>query len=132
MDDIRWKQRFSNFQKALKLLEEALYVQNPSNLEVEGMIQRFEYTFELAWKTLNDYLEAKGFAEIVGSRDCFRLAFANGIIKDGEAWMEMIIDRNQTTHLYEQHVVKRIEQDIRQRYYSCFADLQKYLEKQGL
>jgi nucleotidyltransferase substrate binding protein (TIGR01987 family) len=126
--DIRWKQRFSNFQKAMKLLGEALALEDPSDLEIEGMIQRFEYTFELAWKTLKDYLEEKGYADLVGSRDSIRLAFANGIIDEGETWMEMISDRNLSSHLYEQQIAQRIATDIRERYHPCFIRLLNYLE----
>jgi len=125
--DIRWTQRFHNYQKALLLLTEALSVAHPSDLETEGLIQRFEYTFELAWKTMKDYLEAKGFAEIVGSRDAIRLAFSEGIITGGEIWMEMITARNLTTHLYEQHIAQRIAQDIRDRFQDRFQELADYL-----
>ncbi len=82
MPDVRWKQRFSNYLNAYKLLGQAVLQSNLSRLETEGLIQRFEYTFELGWKTLKDYLEEKGFAEIVGSKDAIRLAFTNGIISN--------------------------------------------------
>jgi nucleotidyltransferase substrate binding protein (TIGR01987 family) len=126
--DIRWIQRYKNFSKAYELLGEAVHRDNLSALEVEGMIQRFEYTFELAWKTLKDYLEERGFSELVGSQDTIRLAFANGIINQGEAWMEMLTDRNQTTHLYDEDTVNRIAQDIIAIYYPCFTELYTYLE----
>lgn len=127
--DIRWMQRFHNFRKAMQLLEEALVINTPSDLETEGMIQRFEYTFELAWKTLKDYLEDKGFPEIVGSRDAIRLAFSEGIIMNGETWMEMITARNLTSHLYEQHIAQRIAKDIRERFRPCFSELTEYLDQ---
>lgn len=130
--DIRWKQRFANFQKALMLLGEALALEDPTDLEIEGMIQRFEYTFELAWKTLKDYLEDKGYPDIVGSRDSIRLAFANGIIDEGETWMDMISDRILSSHLYEEKIAKRIAMDIRKRYYPCFNRVSKYLEHKSL
>jgi nucleotidyltransferase substrate binding protein (TIGR01987 family) len=126
--DTRWIQRFSNFRKACNLLGEAASLEVMSNLEIEGMIQRFEYTFELAWKTLKDYLEAKGFTEVVGSRDTIRLAFANGIITGGEVWMEMLSDRNLTTHLYDEDKANRIARDIIESYCPCFVQLKDYLE----
>jgi nucleotidyltransferase substrate binding protein (TIGR01987 family) len=126
--DIRWVQRYSNFQKACNLLGEAVCLEVMSALEIEGMIQRFEFTFELAWKTLKDYLEDKGFTEVVGSRDAIRLAFANGIISEGEVWMEMLADRNLTTHLYDENKANRIARDIIDSYYPCFLQLKDFLE----
>lgn len=125
--DIRWKQRFHNLQKALKLLEEALVIADPSDLEIEGMIQRFEYSFELAWKSIKDYLEEKGYPELVGSRDAIRLAFANGMISEGETWMEMITDRKLSTQIYDQKTARRIASDIRERYHPRFLELATYL-----
>ena len=94
--DIRWIQRFYNFERALALLKEAIIIETPSDLEIEGVIQRFEYTFELAWKTLKDYLEDKGYTELVGSKEVIRQAFADGIITEGEVWMDMVRARNLT------------------------------------
>ena len=127
--DIRWLQRFSNYRRACELLSEAASLKSMTNLEIEGMIQRFEYTFELAWKTMKDYLEDKGFTEIVGSRDAIRLAFSNGIITDGEVWMEMLADRNLTTQLYDEDKANRIANDIIQRYLPCYVHLRDYLEQ---
>jgi nucleotidyltransferase substrate binding protein (TIGR01987 family) len=127
MQDIRWIQRFQNYRKALKLLQEALRLDNPSELEVEGTIQRFEYTFELAWKTLKDYLEEQGHTGVTGSRDAIRLAFQIGIIGEGETWMGMIADRNQTAHLYDQDTATRIANNIDQLYIGCFLRLENFL-----
>jgi nucleotidyltransferase substrate binding protein (TIGR01987 family) len=128
MLDVRWKQRFSNFSNAFSLLGEAVSMKRPTELEKEGLIQRFEYTFELGWKTLKDYLEEKGFAEIVGSKDAIRLAFANGIISNGEVWMEMITDRNLTSHLYDSAVVAQIVNNVLNKYYPAFLELNAYLK----
>ncbi|PKN73417.1 MAG: nucleotidyltransferase [Candidatus Cloacimonetes bacterium HGW-Cloacimonetes-3] len=128
MPDVRWKQRFSNYINAYKLLGEAVKMKQPSELETEGLIQRFEYTFELGWKTLKDYLEEKGFAEIVGSKDAIRLAYTNGIISHGEVWMEMINDRNLTSHLYDSNVVKQIAGNVVNKYYPAFTELYEFLK----
>ncbi len=128
MKDVRWIQRFQNYRKALKLLLEAMSVDSPSELEREGTIQRFEYTFELAWKTLKDFLEDQGYTEVIGSRNAIRLAFQNGIINEGETWMDMIADRNQTAHLYDQDTAKRIVDNINRFYLSCFTHLESYLD----
>lgn len=126
--DIRWMQRYNNYIRALDLLEAAVRIDKPSDLEIEGMIQRFEHTFELAWKTLKDFLEDRGFAEIVGSKEAIRLAFANGIITDGEIWMDMIRSRNLSTHIYDSNKALQIANDIRSLYLPCYKQLRQYLE----
>lgn len=128
MNDVRWKQRFNNFVNACRLLGEALSIESPTDLEKEGLIQRFEYTFELGWKTLKDYLEHQGFAEIVGFKDSIRLSFSNGIIRNGEIWMRMIADRNQTSHLYDSDIVTMIVEHISKDYYPAFIDLTETLQ----
>lgn len=127
-EDTRWIQRYNNYSRALGLLEAAAGIDKASELEIEGMIQRFEYTFELAWKTLKDYLEDRGFTEIVGSKEAIRLAFANDVIKDGEIWMDMIRSRNLTTHIYDSDKAVLIANDIRTLYLPCFQQLKGYLE----
>jgi nucleotidyltransferase substrate binding protein (TIGR01987 family) len=125
-EDIRWKQRLHNFNNALKTLTEAsaLAQQRPlTQLEMQGLIQGFEFTHELAWNVLKDYLESKGYSGLIGSRDATRTAFKNELIADGEVWMDMIKDRNQTTHTYNLKVAERIAQDILQRFYPAFTAL---------
>lgn len=125
-EDIRWKQRLHNFNNALKTLTEAsaLAQQRPlTQLEMQGLIQGFEFTHELAWNVLKDYLESKGYSGLIGSRDATRTAFKNELISDGEVWMDMIKDRNQTTHTYNLKVAERIAQDILQRFYPAFVAL---------
>ncbi len=100
--EIRFKQRFENFKKAFAQLEKAVNDYNRLNiLEKEGLIQRFEYTFELSWKLLKDYLEAKGLM-VKFPRDTLKLAFETEIIKNGEKWMEMLEFRNITAHTYDE------------------------------
>jgi nucleotidyltransferase substrate binding protein (TIGR01987 family) len=125
-EDIRWKQRFSNFSKALQTLTEAIELaqQRPlSKLEKQGLIQGFEFTHELAWNVLKDYLENQGFTEIIGSRDATRTAFKNALIADGDTWMDMIKARNQTSHTYNVDLAESISQDILQRFYPAFVAL---------
>src|SRR5208283_6167014 len=102
--DIRWIQRFDNFKRAFARLAEAAALakqRNLSELEQQGLIQAFEFTHELAWNTLKDFLESRGNAKIFGSKDATRAAFTAGLIADGAAWMEMIESRNKSTHTYE-------------------------------
>lgn len=114
--DIRWKQRFSNFLKALKKLEEAvtLIIEKNDSSDIlneiikEGLIQRFEYTHELAWNVMKDYAEYQGNFNIKGSRDATQEAFKINLIKNGEVWMDMIKSRNKTSHTYNNSVTEEI------------------------
>lgn len=128
--DIRWQQRFMNYKKALGQLADGLDIEHPSDLEREGIIQRFEYTFDLAWKTLKDYLEFQGITDITGSRDTFREAFSFGIIEKGELWMEMIESRNLTSHTYNEETASKILESIRNEYYSLFISLDAHLNEE--
>ncbi len=102
MQDIRWKQRFENFERAFILLKSAFDKEDDfTDLEKEGVIQRFEYTFELAWKTLKDYLEFRGIIlEEITPRNIIKQAFEAKIIKNGEPWIKMLIQRNKLSHTY--------------------------------
>ena len=134
MQDIRWKQRFSNYQKALLRLEEAVRLSQSrelSYLEKQGFIQAFEFTFELSWKTLKDFLLFHGSgADLYGSRDVFRQAFSLGIISDGEVWMQMIKSRNLTSHIYDEKVIDEIIILIRDTYFDKFSELRQRLLKE--
>lgn len=125
-EDIRWQQRFHNYTNALQTLTEAIELgqQRPlSKLEKQGLIQGFEFTHELGWNVLKDYLESKGYTGLIGSRDATHTAFKNQLIADGEAWMDMIKARNQSLHTYNLDVAESIAQDILQRFYPAFMAL---------
>ena len=128
--DIRWVQRFSNFKKAFVKLDSAAKKSSRSELEQEGLIQRFEYTYELAWSTLKDFFEYQGYTEISGSRDAFKLAFERGLIQDGKEWMKMIENRQRTSHTYNQETADDIAELIIDSYVSKFGDLIKVLESE--
>ena len=106
-NDIRWKQRFQNFDRGVVLLREALE-NGPSALsalEKEGVIQRFEYTFELAWKTIKDFLEAGGLdISPITPRQVIKEAFAAKVLADGQAWIDMLDHRNLLSHTYDHSV----------------------------
>lgn len=124
--DIRWKQRFSNFEKAFKQLEEAVELaqsRNLSRLEQQGVIQGFEYTHELAWQVLKDYFLHQGNPEIRGSRDATREAFKLGLIEDGDTWMDMIRSRNLTSHTYNEEVATDIVNRVIKDYFAAFQQL---------
>jgi len=99
-----------------------------NELEKQGLIQAFEYTFELAWNTLKDYFEVQGETNIHGSRDALRLAFKRGLLEDGETWMDMIKSRTLTSHTYNEDVAEKIAADIVNRYFSEFVTLQTKME----
>ncbi len=128
-EDIRWKQRFSNYKKAFAQLEEFVNKPELSRLEEIGMIKAFEFTYELAWNVIKDYYQYQGVTEIQGSRDAFRTAFKQGLIEEGETWMEMVENRIQTTHTYNYSVARDIAKEIINKYYNQFKELQSKLEK---
>ena len=125
--DIRWHQRLENFSKALLQLESAVMLSRQrklSALEEQGLIQAFEFTHELAWNAMKDYFYYQGNNEITGSRDASREAFKMGLVKDGEAWMEMIKSRNQSSHTYNQEVADEISEKIIHSYFGLFKDFE--------
>ena len=130
--DIRWQQRFSNYQKALHQLGDAVALSNTrelSDLEKQGLIQAFKYTHELAWTTLKDFLEYKGQMNIYGSRDASRKAFQLGIVEDGEGWMAMIQNRNKTSHTYNKETAEEIVSAVKNTFYTLFTSLKTKLEE---
>ena len=123
----RWEQKLSNYRKALHRLAEVVNVvkvRELNDFEADGMIQRFEFTFELAWKLLKSYAEYQGVdKEIMGSRDAIRWAFENGLITDSNVWMEMIKRRNDTSHTYDEDTASEVVDRIEDVYYQCFVYL---------
>jgi nucleotidyltransferase substrate binding protein (TIGR01987 family) len=127
--DVRWKQRFNNYLNAFQTLVDAVELTNArqlSKLEQQGLIQGFEFTHELAWNVIKDYLEYKGFVGLIGSRDATRAAFKNGLIENGDTWMAMIKARNQTSHTYNLDIAQEITEDILALFYPEF---EKFAQK---
>jgi nucleotidyltransferase substrate binding protein (TIGR01987 family) len=127
-NDIRWKQRFYNYQKALVQLTKFIEKGELSELEEQGIIKAFEYTYELAWKVIKDYYEEQGEVSIQGSRDALRLAFQRGLITDGDNWMNMIKSRIASVHTYNLEVAQQINQDIHDIYFQLFIELKEKME----
>ncbi|MCA9979992.1 MAG: nucleotidyltransferase substrate binding protein [Anaerolineales bacterium] len=121
--EMRWVQRYSHFSKALSQLSKFIAKGELNELEEQGIIQAFEYTYELAWNLLKDYFEAQGETNIHGSRDAFRLAFRRGLITEGEIWMNMIKDRTLSVHTYNEATAKKISQAVFEQYYPEFVQL---------
>ncbi len=126
-EDIRWQQRFRNYERALAQLETFQEPPSLNEREQQGLIKAFEYTFELAWNTLRDLLRSQGDATLLGSRDTLREAFRLGLIEEGESWMLMIQDRNLTSHTYNRATADAIAAHITESYVSCFQRLRSRL-----
>jgi nucleotidyltransferase substrate binding protein (TIGR01987 family) len=126
--DIRWEQRFANYRKALTRLQQFIDKGELSELEEQGLIKAFEYTYELAWNTIKDFLEYKGQTDIYGSRDAIRKAFELGLIDDGGSWMDMLKSRNKTSHTYNEETAREICQSVVEVYYSLLKQLKAKLE----
>ena len=129
--DVRWLQRLANYQRALGQLTRAVQLaeERPlSELERQGLIQAFEFVFELAWNLLKDYFLYQGNPGITGSRDAIRTAFKQGVVEDGEGWMEMIKSRNQTAHTYNESIAIEIAERILTRYQLLFVRLESRMQ----
>ena len=128
-EDIRWQQRFANYQRAHQKLETFFEPPSLNNREQQGLIKAFEYTFELAWNSLRDLLRSQGNSTLLGSRDTLREAFRLGLIEDSETWMLMIQDRNLTSQTYNRSTAEAIAANIVDRYRACFKDLHARLQQ---
>ena len=129
--DIRWKQRLDNYARALVQLQAAMDLQSSrplSELEQQGMIQVFDFTHELAWNVMKDYFVYQGNGRITGSRDASREAFANGLVDDGEGWMEMVQSRNQSSHTYNRATALALVSRISERYAALFEAFRLRME----
>ena len=129
--DVRWEQRFSNYRKALAKIEEVVTLKELkelSELEEEGLIQRFEYTYELAWKTLQDLFKHKGYIDILGPTPVLEQALKDGYITDVVNWRKLKKSRELTSHTYNSETAENIVQDIYSDYYSLFLALAQKLD----
>ncbi len=120
--DIRWKQRFMNYEKALIVLRNFTSVEKLNIREEQGLIKSFEYTYELGWNVMKDFLLEKGNNEIYGSKDSIRQAFKMGIIDNGDAWMNMVNDRNRTVHTYDHENAEIVVNNILNNHISAFEN----------
>lgn len=126
----RYEIRKEELKKALSRLEEGISIQTPDDLQLDGILQRFEFTFELAWKTLKDYLEYHGFTEKIGSpREIIQQGYKQGIIKDGNKWIEMMLARNSLSHLYDKEASREIYDSIKWKYVSLLEELVEALKE---
>jgi nucleotidyltransferase substrate binding protein (TIGR01987 family) len=129
-EDIRWKQRFSNYKAALQKLHQALIEENLNDLEKEGLIQRFEYTYELAWKTLQDLLQHYGYTDVKGPTPVLRQALKDGYIVNERTWREMKQARELTSHTYDNQQADQIADRIRDFYFDQLMNLKRRLDEE--
>jgi len=127
--DTRWIQRFNNFSRALAQLSKFMDTKELNELEQQGLIQAFEYTHELAWKTQKDFLQDQGFIELYGSKNVANKAFETELIKDGEVWIDMIKSRNLSSHTYNKDTADYIVNRIIDDYHAAFCSLHNDLLK---
>lgn len=128
--DIRWEQRFANFKKANAQLHRFLQKTELNEMEQQGLIKAFEYTYELSWKTLQDLLNEKGITNVIGPKPVINEAFRTGYINDGHAWVDMHKSRNLTSHTYEKITAQEVIDLIRVSFADLFDALEKALEKE--
>lgn len=128
---IRWKQRFENYKKALSNLETGLEIASEKELNIlekQGLLKSFEFTFELSWKVMKDYLSEQGIQGIIGSRGAFRNAYENGLISEGQTWLDMIEDRNVISHDYDEEAAETVISKI-EAYSVLFRNFSDTMQK---
>jgi len=127
MQDIRWKQRFENFEKSFFLLQRISEIKQPSEAEFMGLIQSFEIAFELAWKTLKDFLNAQGH-DVKSPRNTIKQAFQDGVVTNGHLWLEALENRNLAAHLYDETKIVDITDKILHQYKELIESLYQSLK----
>lgn len=126
----RLEERKADYIKALSRLQDALNKDLDDDIIIDGIIQRYEFTFEQAWKVMKLYLEDQGILdEALAPRSTIRSAFKHKVIEDGDMWIEMMLDRNRTSHMYDEETAKQIVQSIKDKYIIEFSNLKKFLVK---
>ncbi len=127
--NVRWIQRFANYNKALEKLSQFIDKEQLNEFKEQGLIHCFEYNYELAWNVLKDFYEAQGEFNIQGSKDGFRLGFNRGLLKNGDIWMQMVKSRSLTSHTYNADTAREVVQAILNGYYQEFIQLKKKLNE---
>jgi len=126
--DIRWKQRFQNFEHVFIFLRKSCELEVYDELQGAGLVQSFEFTFELAWKTLKDYLQNQGL-EVQFPREVIKQAFTAQLIENGTLWIEMLDKRNELTHTYNEEQAKKAVRTIRNNYFPQIEQVYQVMKK---
>lgn len=124
----RMYEKFYDFKNALERLNEALNMKIDEDIIIDGIIQRFEFTFELSWKLMKSYLEYEGI-DVNSPRSTIRKAFENKLIDDGDAWIDMMVDRNKTSHTYDREAALEIYNNIKRNHIKYLKDLKSKFEE---
>lgn len=125
----RLKERYEDYTKALNRLKEAL-LEEPTDIVVDGTLQRYKFTFELAWKTIKDYLEYNGYSDNIASpRAIIQLAYQAKVINNGDTWINMMLDRNALSHLYDEEKSREIYENVKNIYLNELNELKEFLER---
>ena len=130
MNKERLYEKLNDYKRATSRLNEATKIQLEADIVYDGVIQRFEFTFELSWKLMKMFLEFMGIADIKSPRTTIKEAFTYGLIEDGEQWIDMMVDRNKTSHLYDEEEAKLIYEKVKNKYSHLLSDLYDKLEKE--
>lgn len=130
MDIQRLREKLSDYSRALKRLEEALERDQSDDIVLDAVIQRFEFTYELSWKLIKAYMSYSGIADVKTPRQAFKEAFAAGLIDEGGVWLEMLDDRNLTSHTYDQSTARRIYKKVKDRYYPAMIGLKEAISRE--
>ena len=127
--EVRWRQRFSNYKKAFEQLTKFVEKGDLNEFEKQGIIQCFEYTYELAWNTLKDFLEDQGYS-LIGPRAAITKAFEVGLIEDGHLWLKMLTNRNLSSHTYDEELTNEIVGFIYNSAYNLFSEIKNRLDNE--
>ena len=127
--EIRWKQRFTNFEKAFKVLERTVQIRQPNEAGKGGLIQFYEVCFELSRKTMKDYLESEGYI-VKSPKQTIKQAFQIDLIQNGELWLTALEDRNLTSHTYDETTINMIVKNITDKYFPILKGLYEKLKNE--
>ena len=126
--DTRWRQRFQNFEKAFLFFETTVDKESYTPIEVGGLVQAFEFTFELGWKTIKDYLYEQGLSTNY-PREAIKDGFQTQIIEDGHTWLQMLEKRNELSQIYDEEIAKIAVELICHQYYVAIKQVYSFFKK---
>jgi len=130
MDIQRLRNKLYNYSKALNRLEDALRRDQSDDIVVDAVIQRFEFTYELSWKLIMAYMSYNGIADIKTPGQAFKEAFAAGLLDEGDVWLEMLNDRNLTSHTYDESTARRVCEKVKNKYYIALSKLKETISRE--
>lgn len=126
----RWQEKLKDLKNALDRLEKGLKEEQSNSLVIDGVIQRFEFNYELVWKVLKFYFEYQGLERVNSPRSAFKEAYALGLIENGDDWVDMLTDRNLTSHTYDEQMARKIYRKIRDKHFPNLKEIYHKLRKE--